>query len=246
MNTGTNESQQAAAKAAAQPTPLTPKEADPTIGAAVLVSYYDGKHVLRNVAAHVLALSPSSVAGLPSLTVAFPSIPADPLKLSSPRWYEAFERRCGVLHHTHPDALAGKVMIVWGHATDETTFPALIKPEGSAENPIFERHILEDARPDIAQVAAIQSGKAPEGSSAPALTSEAIAGITGLAQEEQASADPLAGQKRPISPSSQEQSSIPDHATLNTATQGDAKAPSAADLDAHAQEQQAAEATSTK
>jgi hypothetical protein len=158
-----------------QPQPAP--EPSPTIGGEVIVSYIDGNHTVRTVVAHVLAITPASTAGeQPSLSLAFPHQPIDVLKLSSARWSDAYERRTGVVHHTHPDAVSGKAPIAWGHALGGGNFlPALIKsPEGDGKNPIFERHILEDrpVRPDVAQVSAVQHGKAPEGVSAPALTSE--------------------------------------------------------------------------
>lgn len=181
-----------AAGAAPQPTPPTTNEQsevaaqqgqaiqvaaeeNPQLGHAVLVTYFDGSHTLRSVVAHVLAVSLSpDENGMPSLSVAFPTLPPDARKLSGPRFQEGYERRTGVVHYKHPDAIAGKVSIVWGHAADETTFPTLIQPGGDGQNPIFERHILEEPpKPPVAQVAAVQGGKAPAGSSAPTLTSEA-------------------------------------------------------------------------
>jgi hypothetical protein len=169
-----------------EPTTVTPQQPDqkPTVGKAVLVTFFGGAHVLRSAVAHVLAVSTyatdlTTEDGLPSISVAYPAEPIDALKLASPRWQDAYIRKSGVVHFSHPLAKAGKVSIVWGHPVQEGELPTLIQPEGDGQNPIFTREQLpEQTQPDMSQVAAVQSGRAPEGVSVSPLTSDAISPTT--------------------------------------------------------------------
>lgn len=166
--------------APAAATTMPPSSAKPAIGKAVLVTYFDPKHEVKSQVAHVLSIGTLATElatedGHPSLTLAFPSDSADPAKLGSPRWNDAYQRVSGVVHYTHPLARAGKVSVVWGYPVEVDVLPTLLTPEGNAENPIFERQELHELEPptDLSQTVAVQSGKAPEGTVISPLTSDA-------------------------------------------------------------------------
>jgi len=156
-------------------------ENDPIVGQAVLVSYYDTQHNVKSAVAHVLAISPFKPDGsFPTLTVAYPADPIDAIKLGSPHWADAYVRAGGVPHFSAPEAIDGKVPVVWGHAADQSSFPNLQKPDGDGQNPIYTREIIGAAReqaPDVAQILAVQTGQAPQPSAWTPVVSEAAKSI---------------------------------------------------------------------
>jgi len=122
------------------------EEKVPVIGGAVLVTFYSDTLKLSTLVAHVLAITGSAAGlatadGQPALTVAYPDPNADPAILSSPNWQKAYIRKTGVVHFSHQSAVDGQESIVWGYPVGVNDLPTLIKPEGAATNPIFERPV---------------------------------------------------------------------------------------------------------
>jgi len=164
----------------------TERKIAPRVGGAVVVSHFDRHHKVHTVVAHVLAISGGihllTPDGAPALTVAFPDPAADPTVLQGPNFARAYRREVGVVHHSHPEAQAGRHSIVWGHALDqeELNEEALLEgPKHSAVNSAYERHQPE------ANLAEIQQGL--HGS--PALRSElepSAADLDAVAAEETA------------------------------------------------------------
>jgi hypothetical protein len=118
----------------------------PTIGGAVLVSFYGELQKLSTIVAHVLAITGSGAGldtadGIPAITVAYPDPTADPSILSSANWQKAYVRRTGVVHYTHQSAVDGKESIVWGYPVRLSDFPSLIKQDAPTINPVFDRPV---------------------------------------------------------------------------------------------------------
>ena len=137
------------------------------VGAAVLVTFYDGAHKMHTAFAHVLAKGPADVNGNPSLTVAFPDPAADPNILASANWSRGYRRMVGVLHSDHPEVIAGKESIAWGGTVATRgelagEGPTIPQPEGDATRPYLKRQEPAEAtKVSTGQAAAVQSGKAP-------------------------------------------------------------------------------------
>ncbi|MDE2102775.1 MAG: hypothetical protein KGL39_36360 [Patescibacteria group bacterium] len=130
------------------PTPTSTRNSH--IGGAVMVSFYDSGHRIHSAFAHVLAEGPQDENGNPSLSVAFPDPDANPQKLASPKWYEAYRRVSGVLHVDNPAVVDGKVSIAWGGTIGSTqdlkgTGPEIPQPEGDASRPYYKRPVLKEA-----------------------------------------------------------------------------------------------------
>lgn len=160
-------------------TVITPDLSKPEIGQPTVVAFFGGDHTVKLSLAHVLAIGPvDPVTGHPTLTVAYPSQPADPRKLGTPRWSDAFDRVTGVQHYSHPDAKDGKLSIAWGGDGDieVENVPELPTPAGDGANPVYQRQDLEVpnlAAATNAEAIIAQRGQAPEGSHLSPATSEA-------------------------------------------------------------------------
>lgn len=160
---------------------ITPDLSKPVIGQPTLVAFFGSDHKVTLSLAHVLAIGPvDELTNEPTLTVAYPSTPADERKLGNVRWSDAYDRVTGVQHFTHPDAKSGKLSIAWGGDGDIEILsaPELPQPEGagSVANPIFERQELTEPKGTSAAVSealAAQQGKVPEGAHVSPATSEA-------------------------------------------------------------------------
>lgn len=136
----------------------------PFIGAAVLLSIYDGQHKVNNTIAHVIGVSLElEEDGHPSVTVVFPKQPVDVRTLTGVKWYDGFQRAGGVVHQSHKDNVDGKVSIVYGDVADIAEMPALLEPPaGDATRSNYQRQQEPEAlTPSIGAAVAVQSGKAP-------------------------------------------------------------------------------------
>jgi hypothetical protein len=159
---------------------IEPDLSKPQVGQPTVVAFFGGDHTVRLSLAHVLAIGPvDPVTGQPTLTLAYPTEPADPRKLGTVRWSDGYTRVTGVQHASHPDVKAGKVSVAWSGsgAIEIENAPELPQPEGpgSDANPIFQRHVLNDEEPGTAvnEAIAAQRGLVPEGSHVSPATSEA-------------------------------------------------------------------------
>jgi hypothetical protein len=159
---------------------ITPDLSKPQVGQPTLVAFFGGDHTVKLSLAHVLSIGAlDPITGEPTLTVAYPTQPADERKLGNVRWADAYTRATGVQHFSHPDVKAGKVAVAWGGdgAIEILSAPEIPQPEGagSVENPIFQRQELkeETASTAIHEAIAAQRGQVPEGSHVSPATSEA-------------------------------------------------------------------------
>src|ERR1700744_2800301 len=86
-----------------------PTAAAPQVGDAVVVSFYDATHNVHTSVAHVLAVSPSDVPGVPpSITAAYPAFPANLRALAGARFWEGYVRAASVKNVARPDVIAGR------------------------------------------------------------------------------------------------------------------------------------------
>lgn len=157
---------------AASPNVIVP--ATVKVGSPVLVAFFNGQHVKSTAVAHVTAVGPvDEKTNQPTISVTFPTQPADERKLASARWPDAYTRQTGVQHYSHPDVQAGKLPVAYGGEFEVVSEPSIPQPAGSGDNPIFDRHIIDPAAPKVTEAIAAQQGKMPEGSHASPVASEA-------------------------------------------------------------------------